>query len=305
MADSPPSPVVVQAAQVFLIDVSAAMDETWLAAARESVAAALGRLRPGTLFAIIAGTETACMVYPPGNQLAIADPRTLAEARQALGSLAAGTGGIAVGRWLRQARLLLQPYPEAIRQAQLLVAGNFDRESTADLTDSIAQCEGVFRCDCRGVGTNWNAGQIRRISDTLLGTLDIMPDPRGLAADVAELTDRAMARSAADVRLRLHPAEWARPLFVKQLAPDVKDLTNRYTSPPDLATARDYPTGAWQPGESRDFHVGLEVTPGELNVPMRAALVSALLTEPSGTTRELGSEAIQVEWRVGPILRDR
>jgi hypothetical protein len=303
MTDLPP-PRAVTRAQVFLIDVSAAMDETWLAAAREAVAAALDRLRTGTLFAIIAGAETASMVYPPGDQLTIADPRTLAEASRALGGLTAGAGRIAVGRWLRQARLLLQPYPEAIRQAQLLVAGISDDESTEDLAAGIAQCEGVFRCDCRGMGTNWSVSQLRRISSALLGTLDIVIDPRGLAADVAALTDSAMARTMADLRLRLRPAEWARVRFVRQVDPAVEDLTGRRTSPPGLATARDYPTGAWQPGESRDYHIGLEVTPGEPDVPMQACLVSAVLTDPSGTTRELAGEAIQVEWVAGPVPMD-
>jgi hypothetical protein len=296
MAGSPPPRAVTQAALVFLIDVSAAMNETWLAAAREAVAAALGRLRDGTLFAIVAGADTASMVYPPGDQLAVAGPRTLAEARRALDSLTAGQGRIAVGRWLRQARLLLRPYPEAIRQAQLLLAGRCDGESAADLAAGIAQCEGVFRCDCRGMGTGWEVSQLRRISSALLGTVDIAVDPPGLAADVAALTDGAMARSTADVHLRLRAAEWARVRFVKQVAPAVEDLTSRRASPPDLATAQDYPVGAWRPGESRDYHVGLEVTPGEPDVRTRACLVSAVLTDPSGTTRELASEEIQVEW---------
>jgi hypothetical protein len=66
--------------------------------------------------------------------------------------------------------------------------------------------------------------------------------------------------------------------------------------PPDRPAARDYPTGAWQPGESRDYHVALDVTPGEPNAPVQACRVSAVLTEPGGTTRELAGEAIQVEW---------
>jgi hypothetical protein len=240
------------------------------------------------------------MVYPSADQLAVAGPRTLAEARRALNGLTGGTGGIAVGRWLRQARLLLQPYPEAVRQAQLLVAG-ISGESPADLAAAIAHCEGIFRCDCRGLGTNWQVAQLRRISGTLLGTLDIVTDPRGLAADVAALTESAMARRIpGNVHLRLHPAERARVRLVKEIAPRVDDLTSRCTSPPDLPAARDYNTGAWQPGESRDYYVALDVTPGEPDVPTQACQVSAVLTEPSGATRELAGEAIQVEWVAEP-----
>ena len=297
---SPPPCAVAQTALMFLIDVSAAMNEAWLAAAQEAVAAALGQLRAGSLFAVVAGAEAASMVYPDVDQMAVAGARTLAEARRALNGLTAGTGGIAVGRWLRRARLLLQPYPEAVRHAQLLVAG-VSGESPADLAAAITHCEGIFRCDCRGVGTNWEVAQLRRISGTLLGTVDIVTDPRGLAADVAALTESAVARRIpGDVHLRLRPAEWARVRLVKQIAPRIDDLTSRCTSPPELPAARDYPTGPRQPGESRDYHVALDVTPGELDVPMQACHVSAMLTEPSGTTRELAGEAIQVEWVTEP-----
>jgi hypothetical protein len=143
-----PPPLAVSPAEVFILDASAHMDAAWLAAAREAVTAALGRLRSGTLFAIIAGGDSASMVYPAGDQLAIADGRTLAEASQALSRLTPGTGSAAVGRWLRHARRLLEPYPEAIRHAQLLVAGRFSGESHAPRAGMQRHCRdpGCPRC---------------------------------------------------------------------------------------------------------------------------------------------------------------
>jgi hypothetical protein len=39
----------------------------------------------------------------------------------------------------------------------------------------------VFRCDCRGVGTDWKVEELRTISTALLGTVDIVPEPAGQA----------------------------------------------------------------------------------------------------------------------------
>ena len=57
--------------------------------------------------------------------------------------------------------------------------------------------------------------------------------------------------------LRVWTPQHATLKFVKQVAPAVEDLTGRRTAG---AQAGDYPTGAWGPGESRDYHVGVQVT---------------------------------------------
>jgi hypothetical protein len=107
------------------------------------------------------------------------------------------------------------------------------------------------------VGTDWEVKELRTVSTTLLGTVDIVPDPSGLAADFAAMMENAMGKQVADVSLRVWTPQTATLKFVKQVAPAVEDLTGRraQTGP----QAGDYPTGAWGPGESRDYHVGVEV----------------------------------------------
>jgi len=284
MTGPPPRLAVTPAAEVFILDMSAPMDAAWLAAARDAVTAALGRLRSGTLFAIIAGGDGPSMVYPAGDQLAIADGFTTAEASQALATLTTGTGRAAVGRWLRQARQLLEPHPEAIRHAQLLVAHPFSGESTQEVASSIAQCEGLFTCDCRGLGTNWEVSQLRKISSALLGTVDIVPDPQGLEAEIVAMTDSAMSKTAAGMHLRLRPAPGTRIRFVRQVDPAMEDLTGRGTTPADETAAQDYPTGAWRPGETRDYHIGLEAAPGRPACSATAVIRDARGVRPASET---------------------
>jgi hypothetical protein len=160
----------------------------------------------------------------------------------------------------RQARRLLEPHPGAMRHAQLLVAHPFSGESMQEVASSIRQCEGLFTCDCRGLGVNWEVSQLRKISSALLGTVDIVPKPQWLEAEIVAMTDSAMSKTAAGMHLRLRPAPGTRIRFVRQVAPAAEDLTGRGTAPADETAAQDYPTGAWRPGETRDYHIGLETT---------------------------------------------
>jgi von Willebrand factor type A domain len=275
MTGTPPRHAVTRAAEVFIIDMSDHMDHAWLAPVREAITAALGRLRSGTLFAIIAGGDSPSMVYPAGDKLALADRRTIAEASRAMATLTGGQGHAAVGRLLRHARLLLEPHPKAIRHVQFLVAGRFSGESAQQVASSIQQCAGIFACDCRGIGVNWEVGEVRKISSALLGTLDIVPDPQGLKAELVAMTDNAMSKTAAGIFLRLRTTSGARIRSVKQVAPVVEDLTGRGTTHPDDPAAQDYPTGAWRPGETREYHIGLGTAPPELESCVTAAVRDA------------------------------
>ncbi len=151
----------------------------------------------------------------------------------------------------------------------------------------------MFSCDCRGVGTDWEVAELRRISTALLGTVDIVPDPSGLAADFSAMMAAAMGKQVADVGLRIWTPQQATIQFVKQVAPAVEDLTGRRTQSGPQAS--DYPTGAWGSGESRDYHLCVQVTPGAVGQEMLAARVSLVTTSPSGP-EILGQGLVRAIW---------
>jgi len=68
--------------------------------------------------------------------------------------------------------------------------------------------------------------------------------------------------------------------FVKQVAPVIEDLTSRRV--PAGAQAGDYPAGAWAAGESRDYHLRGQVSPGATGQEMLAARVSMVTSSPQG-----------------------
>jgi hypothetical protein len=290
-------------AEIIIIDCSGSMDypPSKMTEARAATAAAIDVIRDGTSFAVVAGTSTAWPVYPADGSMAVAGDRTRGEAKAALRQLRA-SGGTAIGQWLRLAHQIFSSSEAALRHAILLTDGKNQHESPEQLADAISLCEGAFRCDCRGVGTDWEVDELRKISTALLGTVDIVVEPTGLAADFEAMMSDAMSKQLPDVLLRVWTPKQAAIKFVKQVAPAIDDLTSRRLD--SGAQAGDYPTGAWAPGESRDYHVAVTVEPANLGQKMLAARAS-LVASSAGEQQVLGLGQVEVTWTDDESLSTR
>jgi hypothetical protein len=297
-AAGPASPA--SAAEIIIVDRSGSMAWRKLRQARQATAAAIDVIRDGTAFAVVAGDDRAWSLYPEGSGLAIADAHTKEAAKQSVGRLRSG-GGTAIGCWLRLACELFATREDALRHAILLTDGQNVGESSADLAAAIELCVGVFRCDCRGVGTRWKVDELRKIATALLGTVDIVPDPDGLAADFEAMMQASMAKEVADVALRVWTPQHASVRFVRQVAPTVEDLNARRSQV--TPQAGDYPTGAWGT-ESRDYHVCVDVEPGTVGQEMLAARVSLILNTASGP-QTLGQSLVRAIWTGDEALSTR
>jgi hypothetical protein len=280
------------AAEIIIVDCSGSMSapQTKLNQARQATAAAIDVIRNGTAFAIIVGNNVALSLYPADGTMAIADPRTRQAAKHAVSRLTT-SGGTAIGQWLRAARETFLTRSDDLRHAILLTDGQNLHETDKQFADAIKLCTGVFRCDCRGVGTDWEVAELRKIATGLLGTVDIVPDPAGLTADFEALMAAAMAKQVADVRLRVWTPQHATIRFVKQVAPTVEDLTGKRL--PVTEQMGDYPTGAWAAGENRDYHVGVRVQPAVRE--MLAARVS-LMHNSESRDQNLGQGLVRAIW---------
>lgn len=290
------------AAEVIIVDCSGSMDypRGKMLAAKQATSAAIDALRDGIAFAVVAGTDQARMVYPPDRTLAVADARTKAAAKAAVNQLRAG-GGTAIGRWLSLANELFATTSNPIRHAILLTDGRNEHERPEDLAATLVACEGKFVCDCRGVGTDWEVDELRRVSTALLGTVDIVADPGGLADDFRRMTDAAMSKAVADVVLRLWTPQGAEVAFVKQVAPEVADLTARRV---ESGTQRgDYPTGSWG-AESRDYHVCVRVKPAGVGDVMLAGRISLVVTS-GGAEEVIGQGMVKAVWTDDMVLSTR
>ena len=262
-----------QASEVLIIDTSGSMTapSTRIRAARQAAAEAIDEIRDGVHFAVVAGAEVATTVYPAwGTNLAVSDHITRGQAKDAVLRLQAG-GGTAMSTWLLRARDLFTSSPGAtVRHAILLTDGE-NREDVRRLDDAIRACQGLFQADCRGVGTDWIVSELRKIASALLGTVDIIPEPAQMEAEFRALMESAMSRGIAGTTLRVWCPVGAQVNFVRQVAPDVEDLSGRAVQVDPLT--RDYPLGAWG-DEERDYHLSISVPPNAVGIEMLAARVS-------------------------------
>jgi hypothetical protein len=185
-------------AEIIIVDCSGSMGNprTKIAEARAARATAVDVIRDGVAFAVMAGTHQAVPVFPPDGGLAVANPETRESAKRAVAQLQPD-GGTAIGQWLRLAHQMFASHRAQLRHAILLTDGKDEHETPDELGSAIRLCEGAFSCDCRGVGTDWEVAELRRISTALLGTVDIVPDPAGLAADFSAMMAAAMGKQVA------------------------------------------------------------------------------------------------------------
>jgi von Willebrand factor type A C-terminal domain/von Willebrand factor type A domain len=290
-----------EAAEVLVIDTSGSMGSPpgRILAARQAAREAIDTIRDGTLFAVVAGNERATTIFPAwGSGLVVADATTRAAAREAVRHLKAG-GGTAMSTWLHACRELFAGSPSGLRHVILLTDGE-NWEDARQLDDALEQCRGEFQVDCRGVGTDWVVDELRTIASVLLGTVDIIPEPEQMAAEFRHLMEAAMGRAVARAELRVWCPQGAAVNFLRQVAPEVDDLTRRGAEL-DARTLR-YPLGAWG-SEARDYHLSLSVPPNEVGVEMLAARVNLVADDilvGQGLIRTVWTEDEAVSTRIAP-----
>ncbi len=287
------SGVAPEAAEVLVLDCSGSMTypPEKFRRAKEAAGAAIDELRDGVPFALIAGSFEARMLWPAEPALVPAGPRTRAAAKDALRRLSA-EGRTRIGPWLRLAGELLGEHPGAIRHAILLTDGRNQHESAEELTGALHDCDGVFSCDCRGVGTDWSVAELRTIASALLGTVGLVAEPAGLAEDFQAMMATSMRKGVAEVGLRLWTPVGAAVRFVKQTAPTLQDLSARRVD--SGALTGDYPTGSWGT-ESRDYHLCVEVEPGAVGEEKLACRVMFVQSDGDGSRQPLAQTFTHTE----------
>ena len=254
--------------EALILDVSGSMQGERLISVKNAARKAIELLDEDTLFFVIAFNHEAGLVYP----LTRATPTNKHTAAEAVKRLVAG-GSTRLSSGLALARQEFGKAPNTIRHALFLTDGKNAPEDEAQLQTALYQSEGMFQCDCRGVGTDWQPSQLRAIAQKLLGSAQIIPDPKGLEDDFRATLQNALSRGVGDVRLRLWTPKTARVMTCKQMSPDIIDLTARGTQID--AQTYEYPTGAWG-SESRDYYAAIEIepgTPGDEMLTCRASII--------------------------------
>jgi len=286
--------------EVIIVDMSGSMNEDGGAkvrAAKAATAVAIDALDDGVEFAIIAGTDRAMQIYPHTGT-ATSDPQNRNEAKKTVKRMRAD-GGTAIGTWLRLAAGIHESRPDLIRHSLLLTDGKNQHESDQVLRASIDACVGLFQCDCRGLGVDWNVDELRLIANALLGTVDIIPSPSEMEAEFERIIANLMKKQVADVALRLWSPKGANIEFLKQVSPNIDDLTPRAIAIDALTD--DFPLGAWAGEESRDYHLRVKIPAGTVGDERLGARVMLALdghAEPIALVRAIWTNDENLSTRI-------
>ena len=289
-----------EAVEMIVIDTSGSMQEEGgrkMRAAKTATQAAIDTIDDGVYFAIVGGNAGAYMIYPHEG-LAIADARTRQEAKQMVGRVQAN-GGTAIGTWLKAAAYLASLRPGAIAHSLLLTDGKNQHEEDHVLDSAIANCVGLFQCDARGLGSDWDIEEMRKISSALLGSVDIIPRPEDMEAEFTRLTEAAMGKQVGSVALRLWTPKGSTSEFVKQVAPTLEDLTLSAQSVNPLTN--DFPLGSWAGEEERDYHVRIRIPVGNVGderLAARVMLVVDGVDQPAALVRAIWTDDERLSTRI-------
>jgi Mg-chelatase subunit ChlD len=260
----------------FIIDKSGSMAGERIEGVKRAVSQAIFMLDERAWFFVVV-FDSSAQVLIRETQASRASKEAAARAIQAL---SAG-GGTAMSTGLQAALEIFDRAPDAIREAIFLTDGKNESEGPSQVKAILEKSEGIFECDCWGVGTDWRVGEVQEIANALLGKASLIPDPAGIEAAFQAAMNQASSKALKDVRLRLWTPQGANVVFVKQVNPTIDEMTAkaRVVS----AQVREYNTGAWGPGESRDFHVAIDVKDGHEGEEMLAGRPTIAYLQWSGT----------------------
>jgi hypothetical protein len=254
-----------------ICDVSGSMEGVKILAAKAAMIKLVNMLPEDCSFFVVTGSDTAKVLRP----VALATPANKDNAITWIKQVRAD-GGTTISVWLEAALKQFKSQPKAMKQALLLTDGQNDDMDDLPLEKALAACEGMFQCDCRGVGTDWKVDQLRKVANKLLGTTDIIAAPAQIENDFKAILTKALGKSVNDVVLRLWTPQGADVRYCKEVSPEILDLTQRGRQL--RPQVRDYPTGAWGKGETRDFHFCIEVKPGAAGDEVLAGRASLVYT---------------------------
>jgi hypothetical protein len=284
----------------FVVDTSGSMHGPRIGAVRSAVEAAIRLVDDQAGFFVVAFGSSARVVVRPTRATEDAKDQAIRAVRFLIAN-----GGTAMSQGLAAARSLFAASPEAIGQCLFLTDGKNESESPADVALELKRCTGLFSCDCWGVGTSWQVGEVQEIARSLLGKASLIPEPAGIESAFREAVGKAQSKSMKNVRLRVWTPAGAEVISLKLVSPTIEDFTARANEV--SAQVREYDTGSWGPGEARDYQIALRVKPGGVGDQMLAARPSLVFQGPDGGEVEVRAPNARIfaTWTADETLSSR
>ncbi len=210
--------------------------------------------------------------------------------RKALAALAAmnNMGGTYFARWLAGARAQFAKVPGGINILYFLTDGKNEGEKDPSiLASELTRCAGQFEVECRGVGSDYKAEELRTVQKALGGSVDGFQQPEELIADFKAVVERTQGLSRSNVMLQIWTPVGVKIATIKQMTPQLLDLSGKVVAGPNPRLSR-IDTGAWGE-ESRDYMLVAELAPeavGKVDGPAKLVARISLVENVNGAEVE-------------------
>lgn len=279
---------ILKKAIIFIVDQSGSMDiHGKMDIAKLAVRKSIDLIDESNLFSIVAFSSYPQIIVP-------LKPATIANkemAHNAVKRLSAG-GGTEMSKALFTVLEMISSLRDTMVHAQFVTDGQNEASDRKELEKAITQCEGRLQCDCWGIGTDWEPKELRNISNRLLGTADAVPDPQRLEENFRVALKRTMSKGIGDVRLRIQTPKSVKIVTIKQVSPEIVDLSKLAKKIDDKNT--DIPLGAWG-NEEREYQIAFELTPQAEGEEMMAGRPKIVFTE-NGQEVVVDGDRIVAAW---------
>lgn len=281
----------------FVLDTSGSMDGEKLREAKLAARRGIDLLPADVWFFVVAFSGRAevvvraCKATPENKELAHREIQNL-DAK----------GSTAMSRALTAALNEVKRSGADIASVYFETDGDNDTNDNDDLPAVLAECKGVFQCDCRGIGTDWKPEQLRKISTALLGTADAIADPAGIEEDFKAFLSRSLSKGIAKVTLRLWSPKVVKVATVKQVSPEIVDLLPLATRVDEKTL--DVPLGAWA-SETRDYQVAFQLPVNDVGEEMLACRAAIVFEDGTGGQTKIEADPVAVKWSDDAALTTR
>lgn len=252
----------MEKAIVFVLDVSGSMIGGKLQMGKSAICRCIEMLDENSKFSVITFQNKAKLIVPMTN----ASTTSKKEALRAINTLIAG-GGTEMSKGLNTALEQIRGLDNTLGFVQFVTDGDNNPADYNALERVLKECEGKFQCNCWGVGTDWRPDELRKISSSLLGSAEAVPNPEDLEAHFRSALSDALSKGVGDVYLRIQLPKTSKLVTVKQMSPEIQDLM-MLTKKIDEKNV-DVPIGSWGE-ESRDYQLGFELQPQDEGEEMMA-----------------------------------
>ncbi|HZR38583.1 MAG TPA: VWA domain-containing protein [Ktedonobacteraceae bacterium] len=264
-ADLAPAPLALGIA----LDRSASMDGEKISAARDGAIKVVQALDETMVFMVVTFNNEARILFGPAS----GTPENKRRAVQAL-QMTYASGGTRMSTALNTIVDQLGQDPGRATKILFLTDGKNEGEKRVVLNQAVARCAAAnISINAWGVGTDWDAEELRYIANATRGNADIIPTPQQVAAAFTASFSEMRKTAVTNTRLALWSPVGVAIKQIQQVYPNITPLELQL----DSANPRQriVALGSFAAGEQHDYLCDLEIPvyqPGQQFLMLRPSM---------------------------------